>query len=86
MIGPAYAKWIAPEYGLSATGASGWATQGTLLISPNRGTSVWLRGRYGSVSPETLSQPFPDSPTGERNRWSMMVGVTLGTPGLPSPM
>lgn len=78
-IGPAYARWLAPELGLNATDATSWAGRATLRVRAGQSTHVWIRGGYGSTSPDE-GPTFSDSPTGERNAWSLMFGVALDQP------
>lgn len=79
-IGPAYAEWIAPELGLHATDATAWAGTATARLRVGAGTHAWLRGRYGAVSAGTADPPLPDSPTGDRDGWTLTLGATLGGP------
>lgn len=77
-IGPAYAKWIAPDAGLLALRATGWAGHGTISVSASDATSVWLRGRYRSATPEASGLGPLNSPEGRRNGWLIMLGASFG--------
>lgn len=77
-FGPAWEKWIAPELGLMATGATGWAAQATLLTgSASDGRMVWLRAQYGRGQPVVPAVPSSDTPTGSRDRLDVTLGVVL---------
>lgn len=77
MIGSAYEKWIAPELGLMATGATAWSGVSTLSIDASERTRLWLRGQWVAASPESPAQPLPDTPTGTRTHGLVTLGVTL---------
>ncbi|WP_425152670.1 DUF6850 family outer membrane beta-barrel protein [Candidatus Palauibacter sp.] len=76
-FGSAWEKWIAPELGLMATGATGWAAQATLLIGSNDSRTVWLRAQYGRGQPATPAELQSDTPTGSRDRFELTIGVVL---------
>lgn len=76
-FGPAWEKWMAPEMGLMATGAAGWAAEATLLIGSSDGRMVSLRARYGRSQPVTPTEPQSDTPTGSRDRLELVIGVIL---------
>ena len=76
-IGPAYEKWIAPELGVLATEATGWATRGTLHFQVTARNALWLSAQYRSVSPDSRSQPLPDTPIGDRQSFFVTAGATL---------
>ena len=89
LFGPAWEKWLAPELGLLATGATGWAARATLLIGPGGGArdvsdeesgggaSVWLSAQYGRGQPLIPALPSPDTPGGSRDHFELTVGVVL---------
>ena len=76
-FGSAWEKWIAPELGLMATGATGWAAQATLLIGSNDSRTVWLRAQYGRGQPATPAVLQSDTPMGSRDRFELTIGVVL---------
>lgn len=76
-FGPAWEKWIAPELGLMATGATGWAAQATLLIGARDSRRAWLRAQYGRGQPIAPAAPHSDTPTGSRDRFDVTIGVVL---------
>ena len=77
LFGPAWEKWIAPDLGLMATGATGWAAQATLLIGSSDSRMVWLQTQYGRGQPDTSAGLYSDTPMGSRDRFDLTVGVVL---------
>lgn len=76
-IGSAYQKWIAPELGLMATGATAWSGGTTLAIDATGRTRLWLRGQWVSARPDSPSEPQSDTPVGTRTHGVLTLGITL---------
>jgi hypothetical protein len=79
-LGPAYQELIAPE--LAYYGTESISHQGALTFrwNPQSVTSLWVQGRYGVLKPLEGENPLEFAPQGERQSWSVALGVVLGAP------
>jgi hypothetical protein len=79
-LGPAYQSLVAPELAYYATESLSHQAALTFRWNPQGRTSLWVQGRYGALKPLESQVPLQYAPEGDRQSWSLGLGVVLGAP------
>jgi hypothetical protein len=78
-MGPIYQNWIAPELGVYAAESRWYAAMAGLRWQARPRTAVIAEARYDVArAGKTLNNLIGTPPTGERNGWSVTLGIVLG--------
>jgi peroxiredoxin len=84
-LGPAFRGLIAPELAYYATESVSHQGALTLRWNAHRNSSLWVQGRYGVLKPLENQVDLFYAPDGERQSWSLALGVVLGAPWESNP-